>query len=80
MKYKEWRTDIFNRDNYTCVLCGKHGGRLQADHIVQKAIFIKICNYDFEDCMEYQPLWDLKNGRTLCYKCHKSTPTYGKLL
>ena len=31
-KYRQWRTDIFRRDNFICVLCGERGGELNADH------------------------------------------------
>ncbi|MBN2262410.1 MAG: HNH endonuclease [Prolixibacteraceae bacterium] len=79
-KYRAWRKVIFERDNYTCVLCNKRGGKLHCDHIIQKAIYLKACQYDYNRCMNYASLWDIKNGRTLCYKCHKATSTYGKLL
>lgn len=77
-KYKDWRKAIFQRDKYICVKCGYKGNQLQADHILQKAKFIRICNNDFDKCMNYKPLWDIQNGRTLCRKCHKATETYGK--
>jgi 5-methylcytosine-specific restriction endonuclease McrA len=77
-KYRNWRATVFERDNYTCVLCGYRGNKLQADHIVQKAIYIKKCDNDYSKCMKYKPLWEVKNGRTLCHKCHKGTETYGK--
>jgi len=39
-KYKEWRKSVFERDNYTCVFCGRNTGKkdkwgnfLNADHI-----------------------------------------------
>jgi hypothetical protein len=60
--YKEWRKGVFQRDDYTC---GKHGGRLYADHIQPFAVFPEL-------------RFDLANGRTLCVPCHKLTPTYGK--
>ena len=61
---KEWRKAIFARDNYTCQLCGKCGGTLQADHILPY-------------CTHPELRLDLNNGRTLCVECHKKTPTYG---
>lgn len=33
----EWsilRTEIFERDNYTCRYCGAYGGRLECDHVM----------------------------------------------
>lgn len=63
-RYKEWRKSVYERDNYTCVICHTRGGKLNADHI--KA---------FADFPELR--FELSNGRTLCFDCHKKTPTYG---
>lgn len=38
--YKNWRISVFQRDNYTCVNCGKKGGELNADHIKPFSLFI----------------------------------------
>lgn len=63
--YRLWRSAVFERDKYTCVLCGKKGGKLQADHVKPFAYF---------------PLerFNIANGRTLCVSCHKQTNTYGR--
>lgn len=64
-EYKLWRKLVFERDNYTCVFCGKKGGRLAADHI--------------KSFREYPVLrFLINNGRTLCEDCHFKTATYGK--
>ena len=81
-QYKNWRKKVFERDKYTCQECGVRSGRgkavvLEADHIKPKSIFIKECEFDLQKCLQYKPLWDIKNGRTLCKDCHKRTPTYG---
>lgn len=60
---REWRTRVFVRDGYRCVLCGS-GGRLQADHIEPVSTRPDLRH-------------ELSNGRTLCVPCHKQTPTYG---
>lgn len=55
--YRLWRKQVFERDNYTCVICGQIGGDLQADHI--------------KPWCEYPDLrYEIDNGRTLCKKCH----------
>lgn len=64
MKYKNWRTSVFQRDDYTCQICGSRGGELQADHIKPWATY-------------KDKRYDLSNGRTLCKPCHLKTPTWG---
>ena len=54
---------VFERDNYTCQMCG-NGGNLQVDHIQSWA--------------EYADLrFSMDNCRTLCTKCHYLI-TFGK--
>ena len=62
-EYKTWRTKVFTRDGYTCVLCGANKVYLNADHIKPFSLFPKL-------------RLSLKNGRTLCVPCHKKTDTY----
>lgn len=59
-----WRKAVFERDNYTCQMCNKRGGILNADHIKP-----------FAYCPELR--FDISNGRTLCKSCHLTTDTYG---
>jgi HNH endonuclease/NUMOD3 motif len=63
LTYKLWREAIFKRDNFTCQICGKKGGKLQADHIKPFSLFPEL-------------RFILENGRTLCVDCHKLTDTY----
>lgn len=59
-EYKEWRTAVFERDNYTCQNCFQVGGSLQAHHIKPFA--------------EYESLrFEITNGLTLCVDCHKES-------
>ena len=82
-EYSLWRKAIFQRDNYKCVFCGDqnqagHKVIIQGDHIVPLSQLIEqhqIKNID--DARKCAAIWDLTNGRTLCKKCHKNTPTYG---
>lgn len=64
LKYKKWRQQVFERDNYTCQFCKNRGGKLNADHIKPFSIYVN-------------ERFDLNNGRTLCEECHRKTPTYG---
>lgn len=59
-EYKDWRTFVYERDDYTCQCCGARGGILNAHHINQFA--------DYPECR-----YDVNNGITLCTKCHDST-------
>ena len=54
----EWRKAVFERDNYTCQMCGKHGGKLNAHHIKHWAKFPG-------------ERFVLDNGITFCEECHK---------
>jgi len=62
--YRDWRSEVFKRDHYTCQLCGCSGGQLNADHIKPWSKFPEL-------------RYELSNGRTLCVPCHRTTDTYG---
>jgi 5-methylcytosine-specific restriction endonuclease McrA len=76
--YRMWRTNIFERDDYTCQICGERGGKLQVDHYPKSYSEIIYDNNikTFEDAVLCDELWDVKNNRTLCIDCHKETPNY----
>ena len=58
-QYKGWRIAIFERDEYTCQVCGEFGCYLNAHHIKSFA--------------EYPRLrLDLDNGIALCGDCHET--------
>lgn len=63
-KYKEWRLNVFKRDNFQCVICSKKGGLLNADHILSFAHYPEL-------------RFNINNGRTLCYECHLRTENFG---
>lgn len=63
-EYKQWRKSVFERDDFTCQICDKRGGWLEADHIKSYA--------------KYPTMrLEVENGRTLCRPCHLKTPNFG---
>ena len=88
-EYKNWRKNIFERDNYICQNCGLGGSGvyLHPHHNIKR---FSVILYEFlkqysqfspmEDketliklATTYEPFWDINNGITLCYKCHIQT-------
>lgn len=58
LEYVEWRKSVFERDHYTCAICGQVGGELNAHHIRPFATHEEL-------------RFDIDNGITLCKECHK---------
>lgn len=78
-KYRKWRNDVYQRDDFTCQWCGLKGGHLQADHIEQFAKILSDYHISsINEAEQCEKLWDINNGRTLCIDCHKTTDTYLK--
>ena len=61
-KWRQWREAVFERDNYTCLSCGKRGCEIHPHHIDS---FINFPKYRF----------DISNGVTLCKICHYALHT-----
>jgi hypothetical protein len=60
ISWREWREKVFERDNWTCLWCGQRGNRLEPHHIIPTR----------EDLTK---IFDVDNGITLCYECHRKT-------
>lgn len=73
-QYKTWRTNIFERDKYTCQMCDKRGGDIEADHNPKRFIDIVRGNNltTIDEAINCKELWEAQ-GRTLCKKCHLTT-------
>lgn len=59
-EYKQWRSDVFQRDDWTCQTCHARGVYLEAHHL-----------NSWKDYPELRYVVD--NGVTLCLACHKLT-------
>ena len=60
-RYKNWRSKVFERDNWTCQTCGVRS--LEPHHIKGWAKYPKL-------------RYKISNGITLCRECHKLTDNY----
>jgi hypothetical protein len=52
-----WSLMVRIRDGFTCKMCGKKTDRAQASHIVGRS--------------NWAVRWDINNGVTLCFYCHR---------
>jgi len=67
-RYLQWRSDVFQRDNWMCQTCGERSKAgnsvyLEAHHIRGWTKYPKL-------------RYKVSNGITLCLKCHKLTDNY----
>jgi hypothetical protein len=76
-EYLMWRLSILKRDNFACKIChasvkDNKSLRLEVHH--PKA-FDEICNENnistIEQALQCKELWNVKNGISVCYRCHK---------
>jgi hypothetical protein len=78
LKYNKWRKGCFIRDSFTCQKCGSKK-LLEVHHIVpfsklMEEVKNKLSSLNlYDSAVEYEPLWDISNGITLCKSCHKKT-------
>lgn len=72
-EYRQWRSDVFTRDNFTCQECGNTKS-LEAHHIKRFSLIIKQYQIkNLNDALNCSELWNINNGKTLCKVCHKKT-------
>jgi len=58
-EYVAWRDTVFARDDFTCQVCSKRGGALEAHHIIPWAVCRAL-------------VYDVPNGLTTCKApCHR---------
>ena len=72
-KYRQWRSDVFTRDNFICQECGyKKGHILEAHHIKKLSEIVKEYKIKtLEQALNCEELWNINNGITFCKKCHQ---------
>jgi 5-methylcytosine-specific restriction endonuclease McrA len=58
---KAWSLQVRTRDNFTCKVCGLKSKYVHAHHLVPKHADKELRH-------------DIKNGYTLCFRCHKAGP------
>lgn len=71
LEYRLWREAVFERDDYTCVCCGAKFIKGVTGRVILHVDHIK----SFSEFPELR--FEINNGRTLCYDCHRKTPTWG---
>jgi hypothetical protein len=77
-KYIQWRSNIFQRDKWTCQTCNIKGVLLEAHHKKRYALILKENKIrSYEDAMNCKELWNIDNGVTLCKDCHNLTKRVG---
>jgi len=68
VQYKEWRRKVFERDNYTCQICGAHNGNGK---------FVYLTAHHKKSFSKYPKLrFDVNNGLTVCELCHCKIDKY----
>jgi 5-methylcytosine-specific restriction endonuclease McrA len=83
LENKNWREQVFERDNYTCRGCSERGGQLEAHHIKAFAVLLQEFFQYYSDlspienresliklAINWTPFWNIENGKTLCKPCH----------
>lgn len=77
--YRKWRDEVKSLKGKSCVLCSA-SKEIQIDHYPKSFRNIVIENEltSVEQAKKCKILWDIRNGRPLCFSCHKKTESYGR--
>ena len=76
-EYLQWRSSVFERDDWACQTCRIRGVYVTAHHINGFSKIIKENNIiDIATARQCDELWDINNGVTLCEDCHCLTDNY----
>lgn len=83
LESKQWKLNVFQKDNFTCVECGKKDRTIEAHHLKRFSAILKEFLQEYsqfspiEDketllrlAITYKPFWETSNGKTLCENCH----------
>jgi len=69
-EYREWYKAILKRDYYKCIDCNSNK-KLNIHHVQLLSNIIEQFNIKtLKDALKCKKIWDVKNGITLCSKCH----------
>lgn len=78
LRYKQWHKEVLSIDWFKCTECNSKK-ELEVDHIKPFSVIIRENKIkSLEEALMCNELWELNNGRTLCFECHKRTKTYGR--
>lgn len=71
-EYKQWRTAVYKRDNYTCQITNvKWNGNLEVHHIINLSTLVKKYNIEtIEGAINCKELWDINNWITMDKTVH----------
>ena len=70
--YRMWKESIWKRDNKLCQVCFTPKDLVHVHHIKGfSRILVENNITSVEEAMYCKELWDIKNGRVVCYDCHE---------
>ena len=71
-KYRQWRCDVYTRDDFTCQDCGAKDKKLHTHHIKPLILITEYYNITtLKEALECEEIYNINNGITLCEGCHK---------